>query len=89
MRAVHGFAAMSKYELREAFGIAGDLGALCPRVTVRVERYASDAEPEAPPAKFRGAVAGLHAFQIREEGAAFGKVARIASTSAPKRICGG
>lgn len=86
---VHGLAVMAEGELGEAFGVAGGLGPLSPRVAVAVEADAGDAQTPAALAELVGAVAGEPTAEVREEGPALGRPLRISTTLWPNLIWGG
>ena len=51
---MHGFAVVAQSLLRESFGIANCLCALCPRVSITVKSHAFDAKLTAPRSELGG-----------------------------------
>ena len=60
--AVHGFGVVAQSFLREAFGVAGRLGALSPGVAVAVECHAQDLQLVATLLELHGTVPGPDVF---------------------------
>jgi hypothetical protein len=71
---MHGLAVVAQSLLRETFRITYGLCAFRPSVAVTVQCHADNAKLAATRRKFRGAVAGPHAGQIRKQRAFAGQV---------------
>ena len=69
IRPMHGLAVVTQGQLREPFGIADDLRAFRPRVTVAVQRHALNAKPDTALLELCRPVARAHSGEIRKQGA--------------------
>ena len=65
--AIHSLAVVAQGLLREAYGMANGLGAFRPRIAIRMQRDALDAQGHTALVKFGLAVPGAHGSQIRKQ----------------------
>ncbi len=74
--AMHRFAVMAQRFLRKPLRITGHLRAFSPRITIRMERHAFDAQADATLLELRGPVAGANTAQVRKERSRGGQLAQ-------------